>query len=165
MKTDLAIATACLLIALPAMAQSPAPRAQEFVNKVAVSDMFEIQSSQLALTEKQPDKDTKPFAQRMVKDHQKTTAELKKLVDSGRVQAKLPTALDSDHQQMLDELKGKTGKDFDQSYDQIQVKAHEDAVALFEAYAREGDNADLKKWAVATLPHLKQHLKMSQKLK
>jgi putative membrane protein len=51
------------------MAQSPAPRAQEFVNKVAVSDMFEIQSSQLALTEKQPDKDTKPFAQRMVKDH------------------------------------------------------------------------------------------------
>jgi predicted outer membrane protein len=48
-----------------------------------------------------------------VKDHQKTTAELKKLVDSGRAQAKLPTALDSDHQQMLDELKGKTGKDFD----------------------------------------------------
>ena len=82
MKTDLAIATTCLLIALPAMAQSPAPRAEEFVNKVAVSDMFEIQSSQLALTEKQPDKDTKPFAQRMVKDHQKTTAELKKLIDS-----------------------------------------------------------------------------------
>jgi hypothetical protein len=50
MKTDLAIATTCLLIAFPAMAQSPAPRAQEFVNKVAVSDMFEIQSSQLALT-------------------------------------------------------------------------------------------------------------------
>jgi putative membrane protein len=64
-----------------------------------------------------------------------------------------------------DELKEKTGKDFDQSYDQIQVKAHEDAVALFEAYAREGDNADLKKWAAATLPHLKQHLKMAQKLK
>jgi putative membrane protein len=165
MKTDLAIATTCLLIAFPAMAQSPAPRAQEFVNKVAVSDMFEIQSSQLALTEKQPDKDTKPFAQRMVKDHQKTTAELKKLVDNGKVQAKLPTALDSDHQQMLDELKGKSGKDFDQSYDQIQVKAHEDAVALFEAYAREGDNADLKKWAAATLPHLNQHLKMAQKLK
>ena len=66
---------------------------------------------------------------------------------------------------MLDELKGKSGKDFDQRYDQIQVKAHEDAIALFEAYAREGDNADLKKWAAATLPHLKQHLKMAQKLK
>jgi putative membrane protein len=164
MKTDLAIATICLLIALPAMAQSPAPRAQDFVNKVAVSDMFEIQSSQLALTEKQPDKDTKPFAQRMVKDHQKKTAELTKLVDSGNLQ-ELPTALDSDHQKMLDELKAKTGKEFDQSYDQIQVKAHQDAVALFEAYAKDGDNADLKKWAASTLPHLKQHLAMAQKLK
>src|SRR5438105_11182348 len=79
-----------------------------------------------------------PFAQRMVKDHQKTTAELKKLIDSGKVQAKLLTALDSDHQKMLDELKAKTGKEFDQSYDQIQVKAHQDAVALFEAYAKDG---------------------------
>jgi predicted outer membrane protein len=33
--------------------------------------MFEIQSSQLAL-EKQPDKDTKRFARRMVNDHEKT---------------------------------------------------------------------------------------------
>jgi putative membrane protein len=165
MKTHLALATACLLIALPAAAQTPAPVAQEFVNKVAVSDMFEIQSSQLALTEKQPDKDTKPFAQRMVKDHQKTAAELKKLVESGKVQATLPTALDSDHTKMLDELKMKTGKEFDQSYDQIQVKAHQDAVALFEAYAKAGDNAELKKWAANTLPHLKQHLAMAQKLK
>jgi putative membrane protein len=93
----------------------------------------------------------------MVKDHQKTTARTEELVDSGKVQAKLPTALDSDHQKMLDELKAKTGKEFDQSYDQIQVKAHQDAVALFEAYAKDGDNPDLKKWA-ATLPHLKQHL-------
>jgi hypothetical protein len=34
MKTDLAIATTCLLIALPAMAQSPAPRAQVFVKRL-----------------------------------------------------------------------------------------------------------------------------------
>ena len=66
---------------------------------------------------------------------------------------------------MLDDLKARSGKDLDQSYDQIQVKAHQDAVALFEDYAKDGDNADLKKWAAATLPHLKQHLKMAQKLK
>jgi hypothetical protein len=42
-------------------------------------------------------------------------------------------------------------KDFDQSYDQIQVKAHQDAVALFEAYSRGGDNPDLKSWAAQTL--------------
>ena len=126
--------------------------------------MFEIQSSQLALS-KEPDRDTKPFAQRMVTDHQKTSSELKSLVEGGKVQATLPTAMDSDHQDMLDQLKGKSGKDFDQSYDQIQVKAHRDAVALFEAYAKTGDDAELKKWAAKTLPHLKQHLTMAQKLK
>jgi putative membrane protein len=101
----------------------------------------------------------------MVRDHQKTSNELKTLVDSGKVKAKLPTALDSEHQQMLDGLKAKGGKDFDSSYDQIQVKAHEDAVALFDAYAKGGDDPELKKWAAKTLPHLKEHLSMAQKLK
>jgi putative membrane protein len=141
-----------------------APAAQDFVNKVAISDMFEVQSSQLAL-DKQPDRDTKPFAQKMVKDHQQTSKQLKGLVDGGKVSATLPTALDSEHQKMLDELKGKSGKDFDQAYDEMQRKGHEDAVALFEAYAKSGDNPDLKKWAAKTLPHLKQHLAMAQKLK
>ena len=58
-----------------ALAQS----AQDFVNKVAISDMFEIQSSQLALA-KQADADTKPFAEKMVQDYQKTSSELKAVV-------------------------------------------------------------------------------------
>jgi putative membrane protein len=109
-----------------------AQSAQDFVNKVAISDMFEIQSSRLALA-KQPDKDTKPFAEKMIRDHQKTSNELKSLVKGGKVKAELPTSLDSEHQKMLDELKAKSGKEFDSNYDQIQVKAHEDAVALFDA--------------------------------
>ena len=164
MKTALSLAAACGLLATVAFAQSAPPSAQEFVNKVAISDMFEIQSSQLALT-KQADADTKPFAAKMVMDHQKTSIELKSLIDSGKVKGSLPTALDAQHQKMLDDLKAKSGKDFDQSYDQFQVKAHQDAVALFEAYSRGGDNPDLKSWAAQTLPHLKEHLSMAQQLK
>jgi putative membrane protein len=141
-----------------------AQSAQDFVNKVAISDMFEIQSSRLALA-KQPDKDTKPFAEKMIRDHQKTSNELKALVKGGKVKAELPTSLDSEHQKMLDELKAKSGKEFDSNYDQIQVKAHEDAVALFDAYAQGGDNPELKRWAAKTLPHLKEHLTMAEKLK
>jgi putative membrane protein len=53
-------------------ADGQAASAQDFVNKVAVSDMFEIQSSQLALS-KNPDADTKPFADKTVIDHEKTS--------------------------------------------------------------------------------------------
>jgi putative membrane protein len=46
-----------------------------------------------------------------------------------------------------------------------QVTAHQDAVALFESYAKGGDDPELKKWAAKTLPNLKRHLTMAQKLK
>jgi putative membrane protein len=44
------------------------------------------------------------------------------------------------------------------------VKAHQDAVVLFNAYAKDGDDPELKKWAAKTLPHLQRHLTMAQKL-
>jgi len=154
---------AFLLWAAPALAQLKAPPAQEFVTKVAISDMMEIQAAELALS-RQPDADTKPFAERMVKDHQETSKELKALVAGGKVKVTLPMALDAEHLKKLDELKAKTGKEFDRAYDQMQVQAHEEAVMLFEAYAASGDNADLKAWAAKTLPHLKEHLAMAKKL-
>ena len=161
------IAAASLLWSATAFAQAPGTASlatQDFVNKVAIGDMFEVQSSQLAI-EKKADSDTRPFAQKMIKDHQKTSRELKALIDKGKVQATLPASLDSEHQKMLSDLKAKDGRDFDVAYDQIQLKAHQDAVALFDAYAKGGDNPDLKRWAAKTLPHLKQHLAGAQKLK
>jgi putative membrane protein len=162
MSKKLAILAACLFWATAAPAQTRVS-AQDFVTKVAISDMMEIQSSQLALA-RQPDADTKPFAEQMVKDHQQTSKELKALVESGKVKVALPSALDAEHQKKLEDLKAKSGKDFDRAYDQMQVQAHEEAVALFEGYAASGDNPDLKSWAAITLPHLKEHLAMAKKL-
>ena len=89
---------AAALFATSSTAQ--AQSAQDFVNKVAISDMFEIQSSQLALS-KQADEDTKPFAQKMVQDHQKTSSELKAVVGGSMVKLTLPATMDSEHQKML----------------------------------------------------------------
>ena len=170
MKRTGILVTACVLLAAPAWAQSTttgvgsAPATEEFVKKVAISNMFEVQASQVAL-DKKPDADTKPFARKMVTDHTATTKQLKSLVESGKVKVTLPTALDADHQKKLDELRGLDGKQFDQAYDQAQLQGHEEAVQLFEQYSRSGDNPDLKRWAAKTLPHLKQHLAMARKLK
>jgi putative membrane protein len=157
----LSATAACLFWAMPAYSQ--AVTTEDFVKKVAMSDMLEIQASQLALS-KNPDTDTKPFAEQMVRDNQKTSIELKALVDGGKVKASVPAALDGEHQKKLDDLKAKSGKDFDQAYDGMQGQAHEEAVALFEQYSQRGDNADLKAWATSTLPHLKEHLAMAKKL-
>jgi putative membrane protein len=162
MSKKLALLAVCLLLAIAAPAQTRVSE-QDFVTRVAISDMMEIQSSQLALA-RQPDADTKPFAEQMVKDHQQTSKELKALVDSGKVKASIPSALDAEHRKKLEDLKAKSEKDFDRAYDQMQLQAHEEAVALFEGYAADGDNPDLKSWAAMTLPHLKEHLAMAKKL-
>jgi putative membrane protein len=77
MKRALAGIAVCTLLTGQAVAQS-APSTAEFVKKVAMSDMLEIQSSKLVAPK--ADADTKPFAERMIKDHTKTSSELKALV-------------------------------------------------------------------------------------
>jgi putative membrane protein len=163
-----------LLIAAPAIAQSVgektginsaagiAPTTQDFVTEAAQSDMFEIQSSKMALNS--ADAPTKDFAQKMIDDHTKTTDELKAAVGKGEAHATLPTAMSSSQQSMLDTLKGLKGTDFDKQYHSDQVSGHKDAVSLFERYGKSGEDAGLKDWAAKTTPALKRHLEMAQNL-
>ena len=164
----------CVLLSSPVFAQSAAektgvnsmlgiaPTTADFVKEVAISDMFEIESSKLA--EQKGNAQEKSFAQQMVTDHTKTSTELKQLVSSDKVKAELPSSLDSSHQSKLDKLKDASGKDFSSDFDSDQVSAHKAAVSLFERYAKSGDNADLKDWAGKTLPTLQHHLEMAQEL-
>lgn len=144
-----------------AVAQN-APRTEEFVQKVAISDMFEIRSSQLAAS-----KVTGPareFAQMMIQDHQKTSMELKQILAQGKVKATPPENLDDKHMQKLRTLETLSSDKVAAQYQKDQVEAHTEAVNLFQAYASGGDNPELKQWAARTLPHLKHHLEMAQKL-
>jgi putative membrane protein len=168
------IALGCILLAGPALAQSAgektgvnsalgiSPTTADFIKEVAISDMFEIQSNKLA--QEKGNAAEKSFASQMVTDHTKTSTELKTLVSSGKVKAEVPAALDSSHQSKLDKLKEKSGKDFSSDFDSMQVSAHKDAVSLFERYAKDGQNADLKDWAGKTLPALKHHLELAEGL-
>ncbi|MBI5264717.1 MAG: DUF4142 domain-containing protein [Bradyrhizobium sp.] len=170
----LVIAASCVLLASSALAQSVgektginsalgvAPPTADFVKQVAISDMFELESSKLA--QQKGNAQEKSFAQQMVTDHSKTTNDLKSMISSGKVKAALPTALDSSHQSKLDKLKGATGGDFSSNFNSYQVSAHEDAVSLFERYAKGGDDPELKDWAGKTLPTLRHHLEMAQEL-
>ncbi len=163
-------AIVALGIAGPAHAQSATekvssalgmtPSTKSFIETVAVSDMFEIESSKLA--QQKGDAQSKAFAGKMIKDHTGTSAELKPIAAKAKVE--VPTALDSSHQGKLDKLKSLNGADFDKQYDADQLAVHKDAVSLFERYAKGGDNKELKAFAAKHLPHLKGHLKMAEGL-
>jgi putative membrane protein len=147
----------------PAAFAAQAPTTEGFVQTVAISDMFEIQAGQLA-AEKAQNSDVKSFGQEMVDDHSKTSDDLKELIKDENIKVEVPAKLDDDHQAKLDKLNGLSGNQFDKTYIQMQVKAHEKAVSLFEAYAAAGENDDLKDWAGDTLPKLKEHLAEANEL-
>jgi putative membrane protein len=104
----LASSLALVLLATPALAQSVGektginstlgitPTTADFIKEAATSDMFEIQSSQIA--QERGNASEKTFAATMISDHQKTTDDLKSMVANGDVKAELPSVLDSSHQ-------------------------------------------------------------------
>lgn len=127
-----------------------------FANNAAIGDMYEIAAGRLAL-ERSQSESVKQFAQEMIDAHSKTTTGLKGALPPSNVQM-LPADLDVPHQNMLAALKNASDQDFDNIYLAQQKDAHQQALALFQNYADNGDEATLKKFAQDTLPAIEQHL-------
>jgi putative membrane protein len=148
------------------ISSAPITDPKAFVQTAANANLFEIETSKLALTQGS-NKSLKQFARKMVTDHTKTGKELQSLVSSGRVTgvSRVPNALDPEHQRAVDELKGLKGQEFDQRYYQLQVDAHQQAVDLFQTESQSGEDKNLKAWAKKTLPHLMDHLERIKAVK
>ncbi|QKC98307.1 DUF4142 domain-containing protein [Mesorhizobium sp. NZP2298] len=153
---SLSLATS-MVFAWPALAVETA---QEFVTKAAIGGMFEVQSSKAA-QDKLQDQGLKDFSQKMISDHGAANAKLESI--AGEQKLKVPTDLDAARKSDVDKLQAGTAP-VDASYLEMQKAAHADAVGLFEAYAKDGDNAALKSFAADTLPTLRMHQDMIQKV-
>jgi len=133
---------------------------QEFATMATVSNLFEIQSSELAL-EASESEAVKEFAQHMIEDHTAASQEMMAAAEQqGGVS--LPDGLDEAHQEQLAQLQAASGDEFDQMYIQMQVQAHEMAVSLFSSYAESGEDGPLKTFASETLPTLQEHYESVQ---
>jgi putative membrane protein len=144
-------------------AMSKVTTAQEFVTHAAMSDMFEIQTGQMAQEQGGSDA-AKQFGQMLVQDHSNASKELMNLAKAAGIDAQPPSALDQRHQVIVDSLKDAEGAGFDKAFGQAQAQAHQEGIALFQAYSQNGDNDQLKAFAQKGLPKLQQHLEMAQQL-
>lgn len=135
----------------------------DYVAEAARSDIYEIQSSELALRKAQSPA-VKQFAEQMIRDHKDTSAKLNAAIASARLSAAPPTGLDARRQAMLDALDNQTGAAFDSAYLEQQTAAHQEALALHSGYAARGDNAALKTLAAATTPRIQHHYDMVKQI-
>lgn len=165
MKNSAAIL--CVILGLAAspvaIAQTAAPAKAEDVAKAATdpaafarvaasSNMLEIESSTLAL-ERSQNADVRAFAQKMVDDH--TAAGEKMQAVAQDAELEVPAEMNDADKESLQALQD--AQDFDRAYLDLQVKAHDEAVTLFETFAAEGEQGPLRSFAEETLPTLKDH--------
>lgn len=167
----LTLAVALLALALPAMAlaqgshssgAAPSPETEKFVHTAAVANTFEIQSSQIAL-QKTKNEQITDFAHLMIKDHTRIGDELASIAQKQKLQ--LPKELDSKSRSSLKRLQSESGTRFGRTYARMMLKGHQQAVKLFQSYARNGDDQQLKEWAQQTLPTLQEHLRRAEAMK
>lgn len=160
-------ALALLSIAAMAVAQAESPTAASkssdpttFVTKAAQGGLTEVALGKLAAAQSQ-DAKIRDFGEHMVKDHTKANDELTNIAKKKGLD--VPASLDAEHQAIVQDLKSKSGSDFDTAYSKQMETDHAKTVALFEGATKSSDT-DLAAFARKTLPTLKEHKQMADKL-
>jgi len=150
-------------VAAPAtlMAQTAAPPTATFLKKAGASDLFERTEGQLMTTSRNPA--IKKFAAEMVRDHTKSTADIKAAARADRI-AVAPPKLDAQQTKDLASLRAARGSARDTLYVEQQRAAHNDALALMQAYGRDGAAASLRSAAAKIAPVVKMHIDMLSKM-
>jgi putative membrane protein len=133
----------------------------EFVATAASGSALEVEASKLAM-ERTKNASVRNFAQKMVDDHSKASAELRALPTAssvGNLSAMIPK-----HNEQLKKLRELQGAaTFDREYaTKIGVSVHEETIDLFQKAADAAADSQIKAFAQKKLPELREHLKMAQ---
>jgi putative membrane protein len=70
----------------------------------------------------------------------------------------IPTSPTNEAKDAYKKLNEKPGNDFDKAYADMMVSKHKDAIATFEKASKDGNDAEIKNWAIVSLPDLRIHL-------
>jgi putative membrane protein len=135
---------------------------QDFAVNTANAGMTEIQAGQLA-EQQGVAKDVKSYGAMMVKDHTEAADKLKAIAAQKNIT--LPSSVSTDMQKNLDDLKAKSGKDFDKAYLDMMISDHKKVISAFEDESKNGSDADIRAFADSTLHTLHHHLDEAEKCK
>ncbi len=132
---------------------------EQFLIKALTSSTGEIKASEYA-AQNATNTEVKAYANQLIKDHTKLNSDL--VTQAKGMKVAVVTGLDKDQAAKQTDLTKLTGGSFDRAYLKMMIDGHNDAIALFQKEAQNGQNAGLKNLAEQTLPALRQHLQQAQ---
>lgn len=132
-----------------------------FVSNLVQGNQYELDAAKIA-EQKAKDPEVKAFAKMMVTDHTKLGSEAKPVIAKSGQTA--PTDLDQRRKGFLDNLKAAPAGDFDKTYMDQQVSAHDETLTLLQGYAKDGSDAGLKALAAKATPTVQKHDDQAKKI-
>lgn len=184
-RTSMAIAIAAILAASGALAQTPPattakdkttmPAAdhadhnkaqlsnddEKFLKEFAQANAAEVEAGKLAEQQAQHP-DVKAFGKHMVEEHSKSIKMVETVATNHNIDVKSkPDLMHKAKGSMLD---GKRGAEFDAAYIKAQIDDHEKVAEMLQKEIREGRDANVKKLASDSLPHVQEHLAKAKAL-
>jgi len=133
--------------------------ADSFVQNAAVGDLYEIASSELAL-ERTSSPEVREWAKQMIDDHMTSAHQLSAAMEMNETRgvAPIPTELDTRRRKMYEHLESAPADKFDAAYLDQQLMAHQETLTLLRTYGTEGDNPQLRSFALGAAPVIARHL-------
>lgn len=164
--------TLSLAACAPAQTQSPAARPAAmaalpsnpdalFMMAVSMTNHFEIESSQAALT-KSSRADVREYAQRMITEHTNAERQLAQMAAARNVP--LPGQPGPDQRLKIMYASQLSGPNFDAVYLANQIVGHESAVALLQSEIGAGRDPQAVAMARQMLPIIQDHLAHARRL-
>jgi putative membrane protein len=128
-----------------------------FIIQATLGNMFEMRLAQTAQQKAESD-EVKQLAQRIMQDHQKVNDQLAQLAKKQGVD--VPTDIPQVHQMEIQAISSLSGREFDQEYVSCMKAAHAKDVSKYEDKSRLSKNEDVRQYASAQLPALREHRRM-----
>ena len=132
-----------------------------FVQEAGIGGMAEVALGRLA-EQRAQNAAIKDFGRHMVQDHGKANDQLANLARAANIP--VPQALDPEHRAIQEQLEKLSGGAFDLAYIRGQVQEHQKTSLLLEWEVGSGQDAELQRFAAATLPVVLDHLQEARDL-
>jgi putative membrane protein len=131
-----------------------------FIASASLQCMMEVQLGRLAM-DRGDTESLRRFAHAMIDVHEKATADIAKV--AARKSLPVPNSLDEEHQQFVERMREKSGRDFDLAYTGRIIDGHQQAITLFQRGQRIKD-PELSALASRTLSTLEARLRRTNSL-
>jgi putative membrane protein len=137
-------------------------KVEEFLQKAATNDNFQLMAGMMA-EDQAKKQEVGALGQKIYHVHSRTSPALEEIAKLKSVT--LPAEMGSEKKALVDSLESKKGEAFDQTFAEMEVAAHQEAIAFYEKAGKEVADKDVQSFIDQILPVLKEHLAEAQDLK